>query len=326
MADREHPFSWQALGRIVTVGVAVYLAWQAIDVFVMILISLIFATAIFPLVRWFSRYMSLVAAAIVVLIILVIPFALFGYFLLPNLIREIPDLLKNFYGIIREARFVPQAVKNFDIVQYLTQHTSYLFDYTRLVLSVFVETITIFFLMFYLVIDHERLLAIFLDFFPRSERKKITGLLEEVALVNGRYIRGNVIISIICTVFIFVGLVALHVPFALPLAIFAGVLDLLPLVGSTLGAIPAVIFGFAISPSTGILVILLHLIYQQLENVVISPAIYNKALNISPALSFLAVVIGGGLFGILGAFLALPIAASVPAMLRYLRDYSERNA
>jgi predicted PurR-regulated permease PerM len=326
MTEHDHPFSWRALGRIVVVAAAAYVAWQAIGVFVLILIALIFATAIYPIVRWFARYMSLVAAAIVVLLIFVVPAVLFSYYVMPNLVKEMPDLIKNFYSIIRGLHFLPDAIKNFDISRYISQNTSFLFDYTRLALSLIVETITIFFLMFYLVIDHERLLSIALYFFPRSERKKIQDTLQEVALVNGKYIRGNLIISFICGAFIYVGLLALHVPYALPLAIFAGVVDLLPLVGSTLGALPAVIFAFAISTSTGVLVIVLHLVYQQLENVIISPAIYNKALNISPALSFLAVIVGGGLFGILGAFLALPIAASVPSMMRYLHDYSERNA
>ena len=168
-------------------------------------------------------------------------------------------------------------------------------------------------------------MALFLELFPDQEKKKVQGMLTEIAQVNGQYIRGNIIISIICMVVTFAGLVALNIPYALPLAIFAGILDLLPLVGASIGAIPAIIFGFAISPTKGVLVIILNVLYQQLENGIISPLIYNKALHISPALSFLAVVIGGGLFGILGAFLALPIAASIPAMIKYVHGYSERN-
>ena len=148
----------------------------------------------------------------------------------------------------------------------------------------------------------------------------------EVGRMNGMFIRGNVIISIICALYLFIVLVALGVPFALPLAIFAGIMDLLPLVGSTLGTIPALIIGYTVSPLAGTLVLILHLVYQQLENVLISPAIYNKALDISPALSFISVVIGGGLFGILGAFLALPVAASLPPMVRYFNEYQKNHA
>lgn len=326
MSENNHPFSWQALGRIATAVVLALLVWQAVGVFIDILIAVILATAIYPIVRAINRRLPLVASAIIVLIILLIPIVLFGIFIFPNLVRELPGMLRNFYAIVQKLNFVPESFKNFDLSQYINQNTSSLLDSTRIVLTSVVAVITIFFLMFYLVIDHERLLGLFLDLFPGAERKKIRGMLEEVAKVNGQYIRGNVTISIICSVLVFIGLVFLKIPYALPLAIFAGILDLLPLVGSTLGAIPAVIFAFSISPSTGVLVIALHLIYQQLENVIIGPAIYNKALHISPALSFLAVIIGAGLFGILGAFLALPIAASIPAMIRYIHGYSERNA
>jgi predicted PurR-regulated permease PerM len=102
-------------------------------------------------------------------------------------------------------------------------------------------------------------------------------------------------------------------------------LDLLPLVGSTIGALPAVVIAFTVSPLTGILVLILHLAYQQTENAIISPAIYNKALNLSPALGFLSVVIGGGLFGIIGAFLALPVAASIPVILHFAHEYVESD-
>lgn len=326
MTESEHPFSWQALGRIAVAGVLALLVWQAIGVFVYILIAVILATAIYPMVRKINTQLPLVVSAILVLFIILVPVVLFGVFVLPNLIREFPDMFRNFYTIIKTVSFVPDSFKHFDLAQYASQNTAYLWNSTWTLLGSVVSIISVFFLMFYFVIDHERLTSLAIDLFPSSEKKKIRGMLEEVANVNGKYIRGNVIISIICSVIIFAGLVALKVPYALPLAIFAGILDLLPLVGSSIGAIPAIIFAFAISPTKGILVIILHLLYQQFENVVISPVIYNKALHISPALSFLAVVIGAGLFGILGAFLALPIAASIPAMVKYLQGYSERNA
>ena len=71
--------------------------------------------------------------------------------------------------------------------------------------------------------------------------------------------------------------------------------------------------------------LILHLVYQQTENAFISPAIYNKALNLYPALGFLAVLVGASLFGILGAFLALPIAASIPVVVKYHENYKQRH-
>ena len=187
------------------------------------------------------------------------------------------------------------------------------------------SVLTTLFLTFFLIYDYEKLFELFLNIVPGRERTKVKELLEEVSVVTGKYIRGNLLISLICAVVVFAILTVLHVPFALPLAIFASVMDLLPLVGQTLGAIPAVIIGFGVSPLTGLLVIILHLAYQQVENGIIGPLVYKKALNLYPSVSFLAVLLGGSLFGILGAFLALPVAASIPVIIHYHKNYKARH-
>jgi len=321
MTNKEHTLSWQALGRIVVVGAGILLAWKAVDVLVGILIALMIATAVFPFVQKLHKHLSLTASAIVVFLCMLVPFVLIGFLIMPIIIAEIPSLVSTLHHVLSHATFLPAQVRSFDAVAYFTQNGGDVLASTKSVVFGIVSVITVFFMSFYLVLDNERFLGFFLDLFPHSEHKTVKDMLMEVARVNGMYIRGNFIISLICAAYLFIVLAILKVPFALPLAIFAGILDLLPLVGSTLGTIPALIIGFTISPVTGILILILHLIYQQLENVVISPAIYNKALDISPALSFLSVVIGGGLFGILGAFLSLPIAASLPAVARYFRHY-----
>lgn len=325
MAQDEHPFSWKALGRILAVIIITLLAWKALDVFVNILIAITLATAIYPIVKTVNRKMPLLPAILLVLAALLIPFILLGVYVIPNLINQLPDLLNTLRPIINHLGFVPESLKNFDLAQYLSQHAGGLLASTKTVALTIVSIVEIVVLVFYFMLDHDSLLKLFLYLFPSGEQNKIKGMLVELATVNGQYIRGNVIISVICTAIIFIGFSILRIPFALPLAIIAGIMDLLPLVGSTLGAIPALIIGFSISPLTGVLVLALHLLYQQAENAIISPLIYNKALHLAPALSFTSVVIGGGLFGITGAFLALPIAASVPAMVRYARGYSERH-
>ncbi len=321
MTNKEHPLSWQALGRVVLLGLGILLAWKAISVLVSILIALILATAVYPLVKRLHTKMRLLPAAIIVFSLILVPFVLFGIFVVPNILSEIPSLLATLHQILSHASFLPAEVRSFDAVAFFSQNSSTLVSSTKSIATGVFDVITVFFMAFYFVLDNERFLSFFLDLFPGKERPSVNATLMEVARVNGLYIRGNVFISIICALYLFIVLVALNVPFALPLAIFAGILDLLPLVGGTLGTIPALIIGYTVSPLTGTLILILHLVYQQLENVVISPAVYNKALDISPALSFLAVVVGAGLFGILGAFLALPVAASLPPMARYFSMY-----
>ncbi len=323
MTNKEHPLSWNALGRVVVVALGLYLAWRAVGVLVALLMSIILATALFPFVRTLRKHMSLLVADIIVFGIVLVPLVLFIVFLAPRIIEEIPALLTSLHQILSHANFLPEQLRSFDAVAYFSAHSGDFVSSASSVALGIVEVISVFFMAFYFVLDNERFVSFFVELFPVSEHKKTRDTLSELARLNGQYIRGNVVISFICSAYLFTVLVILGVPFALPLAIFAGVMDLLPLVGSTLGTLPALVLAFTISPLVGVLVIVFHLIYQQLENVVISPAIYKKTLDISPALCFLSVIVGGGLFGILGAFLALPVAASLPAMVRYYQQYQK---
>jgi len=268
--------------------------------------------------------MPMLLCIFLIFIVPLAPFVFLGYAIIPRVVGEIPILLASLNSIIGHYPAVSSWFSNFNVIDYIQSH----FDYTAATVNITLlafSIITTIFLTFFLVYDFDRLVALFLHMVPGKEKGKIKELLQEVSSVIGKYIRGNVIISVICGFVIFTGLSLLRVPFALPLAIFAAILDLLPLVGQTIGSIPAIIIGFGVSPLTGVLVIILHLVYQQTENGVISPVIYNKALNLIPSISFLSVLIGASLFGILGAFLSLPVAASIPAVIEYHKNYKIRH-
>jgi predicted PurR-regulated permease PerM len=321
MMKKEHPFSWQALTRIVITGVIVFLAWRALSILPVIIIAFVLTAAFYPVVKKVKKItkMPLVLAIFLILIVPFIPFIILGVIFIPRIAREIPVLLASLNAIISHSAFLG----NFNFFAYLQSHFDYATATNATVNIAFLvfSIITTIVLTFFLMYDFEKLFELFLHTIPTKERDRVKELSKEVAQVTGKYIRGNLLISVICGVFVFVGLSLLHVPFALPLAIFAAVIDLLPLVGQTIGAIPAVIIGFGVSPLTGVLVIVLHLLYQQIENAIISPMIYNKALNLYPSIVFLSVLLGASLFGILGAFLSLPVAASIPAIIHYHKNY-----
>jgi len=303
----------------------VFLVWKMIGVFIIILIAIMLAVATYPIVKTVDRKLPLLLSIILVFAVFLVPFVLLTIFVLPDLIRQLPELLNTLRPIISQFQFFPESLKTFDFAQYLSSHTADLLTSAQTAFSIILSIVEILALMFYFILDHERLLRLFLKLFPLSERKKIQNVLSDLAHVNGRYIRGNLLISLICTIVVFIGFSLLNIPYALPLAVFAGITDLLPLVGSTLGAIPALIIAFSISPLSGFSALVLHLAYQQTENAIISPLVYNKTLSLYPALSFLAVIIGAELYGIVGAFLALPLAASIPVLVGYAHGYSKRH-
>jgi predicted PurR-regulated permease PerM len=208
-------------------------------------------------------------------------------------------------------------LRNLDITQYTKDAGQYLLVSTSAITNFFTQLVILVFMIYYLLIDAESIYRLFSVFIPKRSRARTDQALSEMAVISGQYIRGNLLISFICSLVIFIGLFTLGVPGAIALAVFAGIMDLLPLVGATIGAVPAVILSFAVSPMTGLFTIILFLLYQETENDYIIPRVYHKALKIIPFLSFVSVIIGTILFGVAGAFLALPIAASIPTLIHY---------
>jgi predicted PurR-regulated permease PerM len=325
MSNDEHPFSWQAIVRIITTIFILVLIWKTLNILVLVLISVMFATALYPLVVKLQKRLPLLLATLLVVLLLLVPFIILIATIVPGITHELPTLLTTINKIIRQSTFLPPALKNLDLTVYAQNAGSYVLQSTSIITGVVTSTLTLLFLTFYFLYDSKRLFALALSLFPKQKQKKLSRLFSELAQVNGQYIRGNLIISVICGVTCFIGLSFIGIPFAAPLAIFSSIMDLLPLVGSTIGMIPALIIGFAISPVAALLVLALYFIYQQIEGAFLAPTIYNKALNLSPALGFLAVIVGSALYGIIGAFLALPIAASLPAVIKYVREETEDN-
>ena len=316
----EHPFSWEALLRIVVVCLLIIFVWKTFNILILVLVSAMIAAALHPLVTKLSRRLPFTVATLLVILLLFVPFIFIGATVIPRLVQEFPSLIKMLDTILTGSSFLPRSLRSIDFSQYAKDTGSYVLQSTTIATGIVTSVITLIFLSFYFIIDSRRLVALFLSIFPHDKQIRIKGLLKELALVNGQYIRGNVTISVICGVILYIGLLLLSIPFAAPLAIFAAIMDLLPLVGSSIGMIPALLIAYSISPLTALFVLILYVVYQQFEGMILAPTIYNKALNLSPALSFLAVITGSALFGLVGAFLSLPFAASLPAIIKYMNE------
>lgn len=320
MTHTEPVIGWRAIGRIIAAILILLLIWKTLGILLLILVSAMFATALYPLVMKLHRKLPLFLSTLLVVLLLLVPFVVLVATVIPSFSHDVPALIKALEKILQNTSFIPPSVRNFDFAQYAQSAGTYLLRSSSVVTGVFTSAITLIFLTFYLIYDAERLMELLISVFPKTRQKKIASLLSDLGKVNGQYIRGNLLISLICGVSMFIGLTLLGVPFAAPLAIFVALFDLLPLIGSTIGMIPAVIIGLSISPLTAILVAALYITYQQIESALLAPAIYNKALKVSASLGFIAVIIGAQLYGVVGAFLALPVVASLPTVISFIKE------
>jgi predicted PurR-regulated permease PerM len=133
------------------------------------------------------------------------------------------------------------------------------------------------------------------------------------------YVLGNLAISVIAGAGAWGALTVLRVPFALPLAIVIALFDLVPMVGATVGSIIVALAALLVSPLTAILWLAYTFAYQQVENYVLQPVVYRRAVQVSPLATILAVLVGGTLLGVLGPLLAIPAAAVIQLVWQDLR-------
>lgn len=323
MTNQEHMFSWKALTRIVIVTGILFLVWKLSAIFADIFIALMLASAVYPVVARVHKKFSLKVSVFIILVSFLVPVLFAGIYYIPDIMSQLPELAVTIDAILKNIQFIPQALLSFDPYVFIANNITSL---STRAITILVHTVIVITLLCYYILDSKRLLNLFLGLFPKKERTPLTAMLHELQDVNGNYISGNVLISIILTVVISIVMTLLGIPYAIPLGIFAGVMDLLPIAGSIIGAVPAIVIAFSLSPVQGVVLLVVHLVYQQIENSIISPMVYKKALSISPVISFIAVIIGGSLFGVVGAFVALPVAASVPVLIKYREIFRERDA
>ena len=192
----------------------------------------------------------------------------------------------------------------------------------RSALSGVVGTFFILVLTLYLLLDGKRLYAWLLAYVPRRHRDKMAVTVDEVTQVVTVYVRGQLIASALFTMFSAVMLSAFKVPAALPLALLAGLCDVIPVVGIVIAAVPAVLLALAVSPFVATVVAGLYIVYHVVEVYFIVPRVYGQRLRLSTLAVLLALVAGTTLQGLIGAVLVLPLVAAYPIIERiWLASY-----
>lgn len=179
--------------------------------------------------------------------------------------------------------------------------------------------------VFYLLKDRVALMATFDAALPATWRFDVWAILRIVQRVFGQWVRGQLILGLTVGIFTFVGLILLSVTvdevfgrYAILLSVSAAILELVPIIGPIIAAVPAVLLAATAGLEAVIAALVLYTLVQQVENNFLVPKIQGEAVQLHPAAVIFAIIVGGALAGLLGAILALPIAAALRDVLRYL--------
>jgi predicted PurR-regulated permease PerM len=340
--------SARLVAKVVLVAAAVlgalYFAYLIRDVVGLILIAAFFAVAIAPAVNWLDKRRVPRWLAIL-LVYLSIAAGIFGIGLLivPPLVNGVEDLSADLPGYVDDLRN-NETFREYDdryqITDKLTQQAEELpsrlgdaagtlRDVTVGVFTRFVQLFSILVITFFLVKDGHRLLEFLYRQVPPERARRLRTIADDVSDAIAGYVFGNFVISILAGLVTYVTLRILDVPFATPLAILFGFFDLIPLVGATLGGIlVGIVVAFVHFPVGLIVWAAVLILYQQVENNLIQPLVYGRAVQLHPLIVIVAILIGAALLGVLGALVAIPAAAAVQAVIRdYWRFHqSDRGA
>jgi predicted PurR-regulated permease PerM len=174
------------------------------------------------------------------------------------------------------------------------------------------------FLAFYMMKDAQAIEQGMMSLIPGTKRREIVRLLRDMDSALGNYIRGQLLVSMMVGVFAYIGYLIIGLPYALLLAAFVGIFNIIPYLGSIFGAIPALLVALVESKQMMVGVIVVNLIIQVLEGNVISPQIVGRSLRLHPLLIIFALLVGGEMGGIWGLILAVPIFAVGKVMLEHI--------
>jgi predicted PurR-regulated permease PerM len=180
---------------------------------------------------------------------------------------------------------------------------------------------TVLTLTFFLLLGSERYVNAGVGLFPEAHQPLVRRLLSKSAGAISGYITGNLAISVICGITTFAVLLILGMPYAAPLALLVAVLDLIPLVGATLGGALLVIVGLFVEPWKALVLLIFVLVYQQVESNFLQPMVYSKAVQLNGLVILIALLVGGQLLGIPGALLAIPVAEIIRIVASELLAY-----
>jgi predicted PurR-regulated permease PerM len=185
-----------------------------------------------------------------------------------------------------------------------------------LVLGTLFNIVTGLILMFYFLAAFDRLKNGAYRLVPATRRERTQLLGDEMLARVGSYLSGAVIIAAIAGVSSFTFMWITDIPYPFALALVVAILDLIPQIGATLGAVVVVIVAFFVSVPVGVAALIFFVAYQQLENWIIYPRVMRRSVNVSDLAAIVSVLLGASLLGIIGALLAIPVCAAVQLIVR----------
>lgn len=316
--------------------VGVLLIWKLRRIVALVVIAAFFATILNPLVDALTRLkIRRGVATSIVFLLGVAAFAGLTYTFVRPIYDAGQDFARDIPGFVDRAQHgegrVGELIKRYNIDEKVAENAPKLQEAlsnaggpavrtVQRVASGLLALLTILVLSFLMLLEAPAIIGSFLALLSPEHAVKVRRIGQDVARAVTGYMAGNLLISLIAGLVTWGFLLIVGVPFAGVLGLWVGFADLLPLVGATVGAIPTIAIAFLHSTGAGIAVVIMYIVYQQIENHILQPVVMSRTVNLNPLLVLLSVLVGVELAGFVGALLAIPAAGAIQVVVRDLWD------
>ncbi len=315
---------------LVLVVVCLWLLLHLLPVILVLAMALIIVGTLEPAVDWLERRRVRRDAGIaIVFSVLFVAAVLIFALTIPELVNQVrslanmePALRERLAVWLSESPFTAGLADTMRNVKYdvlIKSSSASVVNFFTIVVESVAYGVGAIFLSLYMMLDRDRLRGALFAVVPRSHHIRLSRIMLQLQIIVGGYIRGQVITCAMMAVFMFVLLTACGIPNALVFAVFGGLADVLPYIGIFLTMGPAVAAALPFGAVITMVVFLLMLAYEELESRVLVPIVYGHALRLPSSIVLFSLITGVTLFGIIGALLALPVAAAILMLIDELR-------
>lgn len=337
--------STSTLLRFILLLLGIWFIYLIRDVLVLLFLVIIIVAGLSPTVERWSRVITRPGAVISVFVLIFLGLGLISLLLIPPFVEQLKQFSANLptyadqLSNSEQTGFINDAInliaKNIESLSgQLSDFGGTLLTRTLGLVNGLVAFVTVLVLTFYLLIEEEGVKKMYRGMIPGNWHGALAETTRKIATKLGAWLRGQLYMMAIIGFAVTVGLLIIGSPYALTLGVWAGLTEVIPIVGPWLGAVPGVAVGLAESPLQGFLALLVYTVIQQLEGNILVPKIMSKAVGLNPVIVIIAILIGGKLYGLLGVLLSVPLAAAISVIAEdwevikdtFLSDTTRRRA
>lgn len=322
MKPQKVEISYRTIIFFILFVISLFVVWRLRSLILLVFLCFLFMEGLNPVVNWLEKFKIPRILAIVIVYVIIASFLSFSVAgIIPTLVEQLTNLIQSIPILIEKVNLWGFNPIDFSTQLKILENLPNNIATTALSLFSNVISIFIFFVItFYLLLERKNLDKYLVNIFGSRDKNKALKVSEHLEKRLGSWVGAELMLMLIIGILSYFGYALIGLNYALPLAIIAGLLEMVPNIGPTIASVLAGLVGLIVSPLTGLLAVVWGIIVQQLENNFIVPKIMKETVGINPLVTILLIASGAELGGVVGAVIAVPVYLTVETIIKVIQE------